>query len=1115
MGKLGWAVVISAVVAIGATQARGQSAADATVAAESAAWVEFRSALESLGRRDLPAARQALERALSLAAGCECRVLKGEVSNGLAVVSLEQGDARRAVDITDMVEAAALPPALRANLLNTRAEALGRLGRAEEAIPDLRSAVETVGIPPELRATLIETLSVALRRTGRTGEAIDLLRRHLASMPSAATAAASSLQSSPAPSPWLRFGLQRRLAQALFDAKRYMEARSDFSALVEQAVLLGRPDVAVSCLRELSATAEADGDLQGSVDALNKARSLTSSGEPYATTAELSHLLAIQLVRMGRYEAAREAYEDALKGFTAVGQRQGAFRARVGLGTLAGRVGSYTLAASLLTEALKDAPGADSPEVASARNSLGNVYTLMNRFDDARIIYTRLLDQLTASGARDTGMLGTVLVNLAVCYSRLHQPAEVRRYLEAAQQIEVKDARQRAVLLNNLGLAYDAAGDQANAVRLMQQSLDLRKTLANPVLLAEGYANMGAVIGDRKYGARADFNGALKALETARSTIEAENLPRQKALYLANIGATLRNLDRYAESEKALLEARKEMEALGDEPGQISVLGNLGEAYVAQRKYREAIAPYLSAVSLIERVRLDASDDASRITLFESQKNYYATLVDLYAETGAHQEAFAVTERARSRALLDLLGDQNLGQKSPPIVALRARVRELRDQRLLLQRRLAAGQGDALATLRERDAAAGELLTATKVLSESLGASDRAGVNVVSIADLQKRTLRPGEVYVSFKLNARRLHVFVVTSNDFRLLTRKLEADELRAQITHFTDAIRDQKPVQKMGYELYRLLLEPIEAQLDGARRVFLTADDVLFKLPFEALSRTDADDPRNYLLFSPYELVQAPSASVLAALRRQDAAAPSTPAPIFLIGAPAYAPGAGYSAYRWVRDCADQQFPNLREAEGEVDAIAAAFGLGSDNQAVNKGSRATLSRLKSAPLEQYRYIHVVVHGVVCGFGKGSWEEPALAFAAESVQSPAPGVPAASTALLYASDVYQLQVGAELVTLSACESGLGESVSGEGVVGFARAFLASGARAVNASLWLVNDAATSVQMSRFYAAIADSKTPPTSAWKKVRQDFAINPPEMRQSHPFFWAAFVLYGDPK
>lgn len=1112
MAKLGWAFVTFAISSIVATEVHGQSGADAIVAAEKAAKLEFSSALESRGRRDLPAARRALERALSLAARCDCAALKGEIWNGLAVVSLDQGDALRAVDITARVEVAPLPPALRANFLNTRAEALGRLGRSGEAITELRSAVETDSeMPPESRASLIEALSIALRRSGRAGEAVELLRPHLAS--TTATAAGSSPP--PALSPWLRFGLQRRLAQALFDAKRYTESRSEFSVLVEQAVSMRRLDVAVSCLRELSAAAEAGGDPQGAVDALNKALSLSTHGGSLDITAELSHQLAIQLVRMGRYEAARLAYEEALRGFTAAGQRRGVLRAKVGLGTLAGRVGSYALATSLLTEAINDVSGTDSPEVANARNSLANVYTLMNRFDDARIIYTRLLDQLIANDPRDTGMLGSVLVNLAVCYSRLHQPSEVRRYLESAQNLEIKDPRQRAVLLNNLALAYDAAGEQAHAVRLMQQSLDLRKSLGNPVLLAEGYANMAAIIGDRKYGARADFEGALKGLEMARRTLDSENLPRQKALYLANIGAALRNLDRYAESEKALVAARNEMEALGDEPGQISVLGNLGETYVAQKKYREAVAPYQSAISLIERVRLDASDDASRITLFESQKNYYATLVDLYAETGADQEAFAVMERGRSRALLDLLGDQDFGRMSPGTAGLRTRVHELRDQRLLLQRRLSAGAGDALKTLRERDAVTGELLEATKALTEASGANDRAGLDVVSIADLQMRTLRPGEVYVSFKLNARRLHVIVVTPNDFRLLTRRLEAEELRAQISRFTDAIRDQKPVQKMGHELYRLLLEPIEAQLDGARRVFLTADDALLKLPFEALSRADADDPRNYLLFSPYELVQVPSASVLSALRRYDAVAPPPRTPILLIGAPAYAPGAGYSAYRWMRDCADRQFTNLREAEGEVDAIAAAFGLGSDDQAVNKGPRATLSRLKSVPLEQFRYIHVVVHGVVCGFGKGSWEEPALAFAAENVQSPAPGVPAASTALLYASDIYQLRVGAELVTLSACESGLGESVSGEGVVGFARAFLASGARAVNASLWLVNDAATSVQMSRFYTAIADSKTSPTSAWKKVRQEFATNPPEARQSHPFFWAAFALYGDPK
>lgn len=100
------------------------------------------------------------------------------------------------------------------------------------------------------------------------------------------------------------------------------------------------------------------------------------------------------------------------------------------------------------------------------------------------------------------------------------------------------------------------------------------------------------------------------------------------------------------------------------------------------------------------------------------------------------------------------------------------------------------------------------------------------------------------------------------------------------------------------------------------------------------------------------------------------------------------------------------------------------------------------------------------------------------------------------------------------LVTQSACESALGESVSGEGVVGFARAFLAAGAKAVNASLWVVNDSAATIQMSRFYGAIADGSMTTAAAWKKVRQEFVTSPPKEGQSHPFYWAAFVLYGDP-
>ena len=1102
MRRLGWAIVVLAAVATLGVDARGeQTASDAGSPTERAAH-EFNAAIAARGTGDRQAAKQSLERAVRIASECECVQLKGDIGNALAVVALEEGNAIRAVDIVDNVDIASnLSPATRVNLLNTKAEALASLGRNEEAIAEFWRALNIdPRVDANLTVTLVENLSVALQRSGRADEAVDLLTQHM-HLPTANAGA-------------IRFRLGLRLGLVLFNAKRLHEARSKFSDLADQALLAGRPDVAIFSLRELSATVEAQGDLQKAVEVLTKARALSNQGGQQVFAADLAHQIAVLLVKLGRYEAARDAYEDALKGYASAGQRRGVFRSQVGLGTLAGRVGSYALASALLTKALKDAPDTDSAEVISARNSLANVYTLMNRFDDARIIYTELLNVLTAPRTSNTSMLGSVLVNLAVCYSRLHQPAEVHRYLEAAQRREVADAGQRAVLLNNLALAYDAIGDQAGAVRLMQQSVELRKGLSNPVFLAEGYANMAAVIGDTKYGVKADFNGAQKALKTALRIIEAQNLPRQKALYLGNLGATLRNLKQFQEAEKALLAAKRALETLGDETAEIAVLGNLGETYVAQKRYRDAISPYQTAISLIERVRLDASDDTSRISLFERQKNYFATLIDLYSETGMGQEAFAVVERGRSRALLDLLRDQHIITNTPQAAALRARVLELQDRRLVLQRKLLAEEGGSLATLRARDAVTGELLQAMRTLSESSPVSDRAGLDVVSLYKLQKRTLRQGEVYVSFKLNAHRLHVFVVSPTSFRMLSRKIEAADLRSQVARFIHAIQERRPVQQQGHELYKLLLEPIEASLEGAKRVFLTGDDVLLMLPFEALSRGSGNDQKNFLLFSSYELVNVPSASVLMAIRRKGPSGHASQHPIFLIGAPAYTPGATYSDYRWMRDCADRTIGNLREAEGEIVAIAAAFGLKGEDEAVHIGHKATISRLRAAPLERYRFIQIVVHGVVCGFGRGSWEEPALAFAAEEARTSDPAATKAPHALLYASDIYQLRVNAELVTLSACESAAGESVNGEGVIGFARAFLAIGARAVNASLWLVNDAAASVQMSRFYSMIAEGSVTSTAAWKKVRQEFVINPPKENQSHPFFWAAFVMYGDP-
>jgi CHAT domain-containing protein len=191
---------------------------------------------------------------------------------------------------------------------------------------------------------------------------------------------------------------------------------------------------------------------------------------------------------------------------------------------------------------------------------------------------------------------------------------------------------------------------------------------------------------------------------------------------------------------------------------------------------------------------------------------------------------------------------------------------------------------------------------------------------------------------------------------------------------------------------------------------------------------------------------------------------------------------------------------FEPLPETRSEVEAIAKAFGGEMTNLLL--GENAIESKVKSLNLGQYRYLHFATHGILGGEVPGIGE-PALVLGDE------PG----EDGFLTASEVGKLKLGAEMTVLSACNTGSGEYVSGEGVMGMSRAFLAAGSRSVVVSLWPVASKQTERLMVEFYRHMRGGK-PAAEAMRAAKLDMIEQARKTGgpESHPFFWAPFILLG---
>jgi CHAT domain-containing protein len=385
-----------------------------------------------------------------------------------------------------------------------------------------------------------------------------------------------------------------------------------------------------------------------------------------------------------------------------------------------------------------------------------------------------------------------------------------------------------------------------------------------------------------------------------------------------------------------------------------------------------------------------------------------------------------------------------------------------------------------------------------------------------------------------------------------------LERDEVVEAARAFYESISDplSSDHEERGRALYELVFRPAEPLLEGKTDLFIVPDGILSYVPFEALQ-----DERGRYLLDRFTMSYAPSASVLADIFDEQAAKRAAEAKrktAFLgVGDPVFSESGKSTQEKQEKregEGGGDSFPDepatlrgLYEEEGyrfarlpytgvEVEAIAELFGSGGEDVLLR--GRAREEEIKQRDLAKYEIIHFATHGVV------DEEFPPRSGVVLSLPGAGEG---GEDGFLQLAEIFNLRLDADLVTLSACQAGLGETVRGEGLAILTRAFLHAGAPSVLVSLWSVNELTTAHLMKDFYARLREGFSTAEAlrgarsamAEKKIdlgplerrlrereaaaaRDEKADTPPTAKKggrrvdaSHPFYWAAFVLVGSPE
>ncbi len=249
-------------------------------------------------------------------------------------------------------------------------------------------------------------------------------------------------------------------------------------------------------------------------------------------------------------------------------------------------------------------------------------------------------------------------------------------------------------------------------------------------------------------------------------------------------------------------------------------------------------------------------------------------------------------------------------------------------------------------------------------------------------------------------------------------------------------------------------------------------------------------------------HEIVNLPSASVLAVQQHQLASRLQAPLTLAILADPVVGPDDDRLPESTERDAAGPDLPRLRHSGHEARAIADL--VPETQRSLALGFAASLEAATNPDLARYRYLHFATHGVLDD------RDPELSGLALSIFNPEG---AALDGFLRLHDIYHLELEAELVVLSACRTALGKTIRGEGLIGLTRGFMYAGAERVLASLWQVDDRATAELMRRFYQGLLQRDLTPAAALRSAQIEMLEGDARTAWRQPYFWAAFVLQGN--
>jgi len=906
------------------------------------------------------------------------------------------------------------------------------------------------------------------------------------------------------------------------------------------------------------------GETQKALEKYNEALPIRRAVGDRRGEAETLNNIGAVYDTLGDMQNALKKYNEALPIWRARGDRRGEATTLSNIGLVYKILGEMQKALEKYNEALpiSRAVGDRTGEAITLLNT-GVVFDELGETQNALEKYNEALPILREVGERRG--VATTLHNIGAAYHSLGEMQKaLKKYNEALPiRRAIGDRRGVATTLNNISRVYATLGEMQKALETCNEALTLWRTVGDRRGEAVTLLNIGAV-----YDSLGETQNALEKFNEALPILQAVGDRKGKAATLTYIGKVYHSLGEMQNALEKFNEALPLRREVGDRNGQAATL--LGIARVEQKRgnLSQARQTIEQAIGLIESIRTDVVSQELRASYFASQQGFFETYIDVLMQmrkqnpaAGLDALALEVSERARARSLLELLTEARADIRQGVDSSLLERERSLQ-QRLNAR---AAAQTRLLNrkhTPEQADAAAKEI-AAVIAEYEEVQAQIRARnpryaaltqPQPLSVAEIQQQVLDSDTLLLEYSLGDDASYLYVVsqTSINSHQLPKRADVEAAARRVRELLTAPQSQPGDTEAKYQarvkeaqegywtqaavLSRMLLGPVASQL-GRKRLAIVADGALQYIPFAALPAPSpgTDEGRSSVtkpqpLFVEHEIVSLPSASTLATLRRETAGRKPAAKSLAVLADPVFtdddtrvrrdlgkavAQSKTRSPDSDETDVASLQmttsgretgvigaeggFGRLLSTRREAAAISALVPEHERMRALDfEASRTTALRPE---LGEYRIVHFATHGLLNNV------HPELSGIVLSLVDKEGRT---QDGFLRLQDIYNLKLPAELVTLSACQTGLGKEIKGEGLIGLTRGFMYAGAPRVVASLWKVDDLATAELMKLFYQGMLKEGLPAGAALRAAQLELSK---QKRWASPYFWAGFVLHGE--